>query len=88
MQMIRISIFIDAIDQSKAILTTIVKDLNLGISVYQALNVISAQKSNGISAEQAFKNLNSSRKVLPIDGKQTMTLDMARVYKWSHHGTV
>jgi hypothetical protein len=66
----------------KSILSTIVKDLGASVAPGQAQNVISAQKSNGISADHFYNMMNSKQKFPRRDGPQEISFDVARIYKY------
>jgi hypothetical protein len=72
----------NSFDNSKSILSTIIKDIGASVFPSHAQSVISAQKSNGISADQFFNNMNGNKKFPQRNGNQEISFDVARIYKY------
>lgn len=70
----------NVVNISKSMIAAIIKELGASMAPAHAQNIISAQKSNGISADQFFNNMKSSQNVPQRDGNPVISFDAARIY--------
>ena len=70
----------------KSILKGILKDMRSSLEPDHARNVISSQKSNGISADQFYSNLNTNSKFRQRGENSVISFEMAQVYRYPRCG--
>lgn len=68
---------------SKSMLGTIIKELGASVAPAHAQNIISAQKSKGISADHFFNSMKSNQNFPQRNGNPEISFDVARIYLYS-----